>query len=189
MSTVTKYTARDGDDVLPLFGLRGKTCVVTGAGAGIGFAVAQALAEAGGNVAFLYNSSTAAVDRARETAEKYGVVCKAYKLDITSQEDVERTVDRVVADLNGRLDVFIANAGIPWTKGPIIDANDVRVPSVRLQPYTDLTGDETHSTRTTAPSWRRIWTACTSRRTRRASTSGGRGAAPSWRQRQCRATS
>lgn len=24
-------------------------------------------------------------------------------------------------DFNGRLDVFIANAGIPWTKGPMVD--------------------------------------------------------------------
>ncbi|KAI5844199.1 hypothetical protein BZA05DRAFT_448553 [Tricharina praecox] len=124
MSTVTKYTARDGDAVLPLFSLRGKTCIVTGSGAGIGYAVAQAFAEAGGNVAFLYNSNPKTVERAAETAEKYGVVCKAYKLDVTSQQEVEKTVDQVVEDFNGRLDVFVANAGIPWTKGPIIEAND-----------------------------------------------------------------
>lgn len=34
---------------------------------------------------------------------------------------MQKTVDQVVKDFNGRLDVFIANAGIPWTKGPMVD--------------------------------------------------------------------
>lgn len=37
--------------VLPLFSLKGKTAIVSGAGAGIGLAVAQGFAEAGANVA------------------------------------------------------------------------------------------------------------------------------------------
>ena len=34
---------------------------------------------------------------------------------------MKAAVDQVVQDFNGRLDVFIANAGIPWTKGPMVD--------------------------------------------------------------------
>lgn len=30
-------------------------------------------------------------------------------------------MDQSVKDLNGRLDIFVANAGIPWVKGPMID--------------------------------------------------------------------
>ncbi|KAF8250589.1 NAD(P)-binding protein [Wilcoxina mikolae CBS 423.85] len=123
-TTVQKYIPKDGDPVLPLFSLKGKTAIVTGAGAGIGLAVADCLAEAGANVAFFYNSNRKAIERAEETAKKYGVQCKAYKLDITSQESVESTVDQVVSEFNGRLDIFVANAGIPWTKGPILDAKD-----------------------------------------------------------------
>lgn len=37
--------------VFPLFNNKGKTAIVSGAGAGIGLAVAQALAESGANVA------------------------------------------------------------------------------------------------------------------------------------------
>jgi uncharacterized protein YqjF (DUF2071 family) len=77
MSTVEKYVAKDGDAVLPLFSLKGKTAIVTGSGAGIGYAVADAFAEAGANVAFFYNSNPKAVDRAAETAAKYGVQCKS----------------------------------------------------------------------------------------------------------------
>lgn len=36
-------------------------------------------------------------------------------------EAVEQAVDQSVKDLNGRLDIFVANAGIPWTKGPMVD--------------------------------------------------------------------
>jgi sorbose reductase len=45
------------DRVLPLFSLKGKTAIVSGAGAGIGLAVAQCFAEAGANVAIWYNSN------------------------------------------------------------------------------------------------------------------------------------
>lgn len=34
---------------------------------------------------------------------------------------MEKATDQAVADFNGRLDIFVANAGIPWTKGPMID--------------------------------------------------------------------
>lgn len=34
---------------------------------------------------------------------------------------IEKAIDQVVQDFNGRLDIFVANAGIPWTKGPMID--------------------------------------------------------------------
>lgn len=39
------------ESVLSLFSLKGKTAIVSGSGAGIGYAVVQAFAEAGANVA------------------------------------------------------------------------------------------------------------------------------------------
>ncbi|KAH8423557.1 putative carbonyl reductase [Aspergillus melleus] len=114
-------TAPPHPSLLGMFSLQGKTAIVTGAGAGIGLAVSQGLAEAGANVAMLWNTNDKCPQRAEEVASKYGVQTKAYQVDITNAEAVQKTVDQVVKDFNGRLDVFIANAGIPWTKGPMVD--------------------------------------------------------------------
>lgn len=53
------------DRVLPLFSLKGRTAIASGGGVGIEFAVVQALAEAGVNIAIWYNSSKKAIARLR----------------------------------------------------------------------------------------------------------------------------
>ncbi|EEQ89142.1 L-xylulose reductase [Blastomyces dermatitidis] len=108
--------------IMSLFSLKGKTAIVTGAGAGIGLAVAHALAEAGANVAIWYNSNKAALDRAAEVQKKYGVQCRAYQVNVTDPQAVSDAVNNIVKEFNGRLDVFIANSGVAWTQGPMVDA-------------------------------------------------------------------
>lgn len=66
--------------VFPLFDNRGKTAIVTGAGAGIGLAVAQGFAESGANVAIWYHGNRKAIDRAKEIEEEYGVKCEQQHL-------------------------------------------------------------------------------------------------------------
>ncbi|KAJ5416904.1 uncharacterized protein N7487_000454 [Penicillium crustosum] len=114
-------TAPEHPSLMSMFSLKGKTAIVTGAGAGIGLAVAQGLAEAGANVAMWYNSNVKCIKRAAEIAEQYGVQTKAYQVQVTDANAVEKAVNDVVKDFNGRLDVFIANAGVPWTQGPMVD--------------------------------------------------------------------
>ncbi|KAF3935069.1 hypothetical protein ABW20_dc0108673 [Dactylellina cionopaga] len=108
--------------VFNLFSLKGKTAIVTGAASGIGLATVEALAEAGANVALWYNSNKEAAEKATKIAKAYGVICKAYKVDVTNEEAIETAVDLAVRELNGRLDIFVANAGIPWIDGCIIDS-------------------------------------------------------------------
>lgn len=66
-----------GDRVLPLFSLKGKTAIISGAGGGIGLAAAHGLAEAGANVAIWYNSNKAAITKAEEIEKTYGVKCRS----------------------------------------------------------------------------------------------------------------
>ncbi|KAH9845627.1 L-xylulose reductase [Teratosphaeria destructans] len=109
--------------ILPLFNLKHKTAIVSGAGAGIGLQVAQAFAEAGANVAIWYHGNKKAIDRAKDIEEKYGVKCRAYATDVTDFEDTKRVIDSIAQEFNGRLDIFVANAGIPWTQGRMIDGD------------------------------------------------------------------
>jgi len=98
--------------VVPQFSLKGRTAIVTGAASGLGLAIAEALAEAGANVAIFYHGSTTADEAAQTLASKYNVKASAHKVNVTHSEEVEVAVDKVVSDFNGRLDVFIANSGI-----------------------------------------------------------------------------
>ena len=62
--------------LLSLFSLKGKTAIVSGGSSGIGLAIVEILAEAGANVAVLYNSNKVAIESANDVAERYSVKCK-----------------------------------------------------------------------------------------------------------------
>ncbi|KAB8207153.1 hypothetical protein BDV34DRAFT_70781 [Aspergillus parasiticus] len=106
-------------NVLEQFKLNGKVVVVTGAADGIGLAVAEAMAEAGAHVALWYNSNDAAIKRGEELTRDHGVKTVAYKVDISSPEEVQKAVGDVVKDFE-RIDVFVANAGMAISK-PILE--------------------------------------------------------------------
>ncbi|KAH4058515.1 hypothetical protein HBH69_064780 [Parastagonospora nodorum] len=97
-------------NVMQQFSMKGKVIVVTGAAEGIGGAVADAMAEAGGDVALWYNSNSAAIKRAENLASQHGVKTKAYSVNVTDAAAVQAAIKQVVSDF-GKLDVFVANAG------------------------------------------------------------------------------
>ncbi|KAK0261968.1 Sorbose reductase sou1 [Friedmanniomyces endolithicus] len=109
--------------IAQLFSLKHKTAIVSGSGAGIGLQVVHAFAEAGANVAIWYHGNREALDRAAEIEKKYGVECKAYQTDVTDYEHVSQVINDITEEFNGRLNIFVANAGIPWTDGSMIDGS------------------------------------------------------------------
>ncbi|KAF5013484.1 hypothetical protein FDECE_509 [Fusarium decemcellulare] len=111
-----------GDRVMPLFGLKGRTAIVSGASAGIGLSVAQALAEAGANVAIWYNTNKQAVTEAEKIEKTYGVKCRAYQVNVASADAVDSCINQFVHEFNGRLDVFVANSGVAWEAEAFIDS-------------------------------------------------------------------
>jgi len=90
--------------------LRGKVAIVTGAGRGIGRAIALRLAKSGADVAVTDINLTGAEAVA---AEIRGMKRRALALqmDVTQKAQVRAVVDRVVAEL-GRVDILVNNAGI-----------------------------------------------------------------------------
>lgn len=47
---------------------------------------------------------------------------RAYQVDVTKEADVQSVVDQIVQDLNGRLDIFVANSGIAWGEVEALDS-------------------------------------------------------------------
>jgi NAD(P)-dependent dehydrogenase (short-subunit alcohol dehydrogenase family) len=104
--------------------LNGARVVVTGAGSGIGFALARHAAQAGARVAIV----DVVADKANAAAAEIGAAggdARGYTCDVTQAADVERLREAVVADLGG-VDMLFNNAGI-GTGGKIdeISASDV----------------------------------------------------------------
>jgi NAD(P)-dependent dehydrogenase (short-subunit alcohol dehydrogenase family) len=96
--------------VLDLFSLDGKVAIVTGASSGLGVAFAQALAEAGADVAL----GARRVDRLADTAalvEAAGRRAIAVETDVADPASCQALVDATVERL-GRVDVLVNNAGI-----------------------------------------------------------------------------
>ena len=107
------------ENVMEQFKMTGRVVCVTGASDGIGYAVAEGMAEAGADLALWYNTNDAAVSRGAELASKHGIKVKAYQVEVSDPSQVQKAVGTVVDDF-GRLDVFIANAGMAISK-PILE--------------------------------------------------------------------
>jgi NAD(P)-dependent dehydrogenase (short-subunit alcohol dehydrogenase family) len=89
--------------------LKGKVAVVTGAGSGIGKALAQRLAADGASVviADIANYDVAAAEIAKAT----GASSLGLQIDVSNEKDVERMAAETVKAF-GRIDILVNNAAI-----------------------------------------------------------------------------
>jgi NAD(P)-dependent dehydrogenase (short-subunit alcohol dehydrogenase family) len=98
--------------------LEDKRTIVTGAGSGIGRAIALRMASEGARVAL----ADVDEDAAAGVAEEIDGDTLVHRMDVTSAEDFEALVDRVVSEWGG-LDVIVNNAGV-GIASTVVDATE-----------------------------------------------------------------
>jgi 3-oxoacyl-[acyl-carrier protein] reductase len=102
------------------FNLDDRIALVTGAGVGIGRAIALALGKAGALVGIHYHTSEPAAHDTLATLREAGGRGVLLHADLTVEEQARGIVDRLVAEA-GRLDVLVNNAGSPLRRARIED--------------------------------------------------------------------
>lgn len=127
--------------------LSGQVALVTGAARGIGRAVAQALGEAGADLALADVAGDSVRSAARELAAATGRRVHALEVDVRDAAAVQRMVGDSVATL-GRLDVLVNNAGGTF-EAPFLQVN-----ARGFQTLLDLNlGSVWHGTQAAAAWW------------------------------------
>jgi len=100
------------------FDLTGKTALITGAGVGIGKAIAEALGQAGAFVGVHYRSSAEHAEQTLVNIREVGGDGVLLQGDLTIEADAHRIVDQLV-EKAGRLDILVNNAGSPIQRAKI----------------------------------------------------------------------
>lgn len=107
--------------ILDSFRLDGKSALVTGASAGLGRAMAIALAEAGADVA-CHGRTADAVGETCQLIDGLGRRAIAVSGEMSEKDVPARVIDAVVAEL-GRIDILINNAGT-IRRAPAVDYSE-----------------------------------------------------------------
>jgi len=105
--------------VLASFRLEGKTAIVTGAGKGIGRAIALALGEAGANVLLVARTEN---DLEQVMQEMAGDRTAYAVADVTDRNEIQTAVEKAVEQFGG-VDILVNNAGMN-IRSKLDDATD-----------------------------------------------------------------
>lgn len=101
-----------------MFKLDGKRALVTGSSAGIGYALAGALAAAGAAVVLNGRNASSVRDAASALRQSGHTVYEA-PFDVTEPEQVAASVERIEAEV-GPIDILVNNAGMQY-RAPLED--------------------------------------------------------------------
>lgn len=91
--------------------LKNKIALITGAGRGIGRAIAIALAKEGAEVVINYNGSEERAKEVKQTIEENGGKASIYKCNVSDFVACEAMIKDIVKEY-GHLDILVNNAGI-----------------------------------------------------------------------------
>ncbi|MAF51503.1 MAG: SDR family oxidoreductase [SAR202 cluster bacterium] len=131
--------------MLPELSLEGKSAVVTGAGRGIGRAIALVLAEAGADVAVAART-VSEIEATAAQIEALGRRSIAVPADVSDSDDAHAMID-AASGAFGKIDILVNNAG-KLSRGPVVplpDADELH-PGLRGDPTVAATDEEWQTT-------------------------------------------
>jgi 3-oxoacyl-[acyl-carrier protein] reductase len=88
-----------------------QVAIVTGAGRGLGHAIAVRLASEGARVAVVSRTEQNALQTAEEINAKYFGLANAYAVDVAQGDAVKKLNEKILADFS-RVDILVNNAGL-----------------------------------------------------------------------------
>ncbi|MBH0169887.1 MAG: SDR family NAD(P)-dependent oxidoreductase [Bacillota bacterium] len=95
---------------LPSFSLKGKTALVTGAGRGIGQAIAIGYAEAGADV-IIVSRTQSDLEKTAQLIERAGTKAYLFEADVTNKDQVKGIFETLDSEQVG-VDILVNNAGM-----------------------------------------------------------------------------
>lgn len=101
--------------------LKDRVAVVTGAGAGIGKAIATLFAREGAAVT-LFEINPTTLSEAKAEIESIGGRCLAFEGDVADSASIQRAVDKTAQEWGG-IDILVANAGVAMG-GSIVEMSE-----------------------------------------------------------------
>ncbi len=99
--------------------LKGKTALITGAGQGFGYGIAETFAREGARVACLDLKPDVAEAAARRFSDGAIALCA----DVSSREDVARAANAAI-EAFGRIDILVNNAGTTHRNKPLMEVEE-----------------------------------------------------------------
>ncbi|MHA1228704.1 MAG: SDR family NAD(P)-dependent oxidoreductase, partial [Candidatus Hodarchaeales archaeon] len=100
-------------NVRELFKLDDNTALITGGATGIGFTMAEALAEAGADVVICGRGKHGSLKDAKKKLEEIGTEVYSFKCDVSQEEEIIKLITEI-KDLSLEIDILVNNAGITW---------------------------------------------------------------------------
>jgi NAD(P)-dependent dehydrogenase (short-subunit alcohol dehydrogenase family) len=120
-----------------IFDVRDLRVVVTGAASGLGFAIAEVLADCGARVT-LADIDSERLEEVTRSLVARGAAARSFVVDVSDESQVEALIADVV-NAEGGLDVVFANAGICAVPGPAVEGGQ-RVDTVERSDWDRVLG-------------------------------------------------